>query len=124
VKKKMNRSQVVVYQGPTGALELKADAGKETVWATLNQIAELFETDKSGISRHINNILKTDELPGATVAKYATVQNEGGREVSRQIEYYSLDCIIALGYRINSKRATQFRMWATQRLRPSLKTTN
>lgn len=76
-KKKNVKDQIVVYQGPTGALELKADAGKETIWATLNQIAALFATDnKSGVSRHINNILKSGELGDSTVAKLATVQQE------------------------------------------------
>jgi hypothetical protein len=91
---------------------------KETIWLSLNQIAALFNTDKSGISRHIKNIYKSGELsPEATVAKIATVQKEGGREVKRDIEYYNLDVILSVGYRVNSKRATQFRIWATKILK-------
>jgi len=86
--KNIDNNQIVIYQGPGGSLELKADTGKETIWANLNQIAALFDTDKSGISRHINNILKTGELTDSTVANFATVQNEGSRAISRQIEYY------------------------------------
>ncbi len=78
-------------------------------WLSLNQIAGLFERDKSVISRHLSNVYKTAELDrGATVAFLATVQNEGGRQVERQIEYFNLDAIISVGYRVNSKRGTQF----------------
>ncbi|MFH1387581.1 MAG: RhuM family protein [bacterium] len=115
--RKTGNKDLIIYQSSAGALELKADAGKETIWATLNQIADLFETDKSGISRHINNILKTGELTGSTVAKYATVQSEGARVVSRNIEYYNLDMILSVGYRVNSKKTTTFRQWATKTLR-------
>jgi hypothetical protein len=90
----------------------------ETVWLTLNQLAELFQRDKSVISRHIKNVFEEGELPlQGTVAKNATVQNEGGREVVREIDYYNLDMIISVGYRVNSHRGTQFRIWATNRLR-------
>lgn len=90
----------------------------ETVWLSLQQMATLFGRDKSVISRHINNIYKEAELSQkATVAKYATVQVEGGRNIEREIEYYNLDVIISVGYRVNSKRGVQFRIWATQRLR-------
>lgn len=93
----------------------------ETCWLTLNQIAALFERDKSVISRHLSNIFKEGELNReATVAKNATVQNEGDRKVTREIEYYNLDVILSVGYRINSKRGTQFRQWATQRLKEYL----
>ena len=112
--------QLVIYQAPGGEIELRRDISKETVWATLNQITALFETDKSGISRHINNILKTGELDNSTVAKFATVQNEGNRRVSRQLEYFNLDMILSVGYRVNSKKATKFRQWATKTLRKHL----
>jgi len=83
----------------------------------LNQLAELFQRDKSVISKHIKNIFEEGELPlEATVAKYATVQTEGARAVSRDLEFYNLDVIIAVGYRVKSHRGTQFRQWATQRL--------
>jgi death-on-curing family protein len=111
----------VIYQTKSGALELRGDIHKETVWATLNQISQLFDTDKSGISRHIRNIYESGELiEKATVAKIATVQKEGGRDVKRVIEYYNMDMILSVGYRINSKTATLFRQWATRTLREHL----
>lgn len=112
------KNEVVIYQTKSGAIELKGDYTKETLWANLQQIADLFETDKSGISRHINNIYKTSELDQkSTVAKIATVQKEGEREVKREIEFYNLDVILSVGYRVNSKKATAFRQWATKTLR-------
>ena len=94
----------------------------ESIWLNLNQIATLFERDKSVISRHLHNIYATDGTWGgqATVAFFATVQNEGGRIVERQVEYYNLDAILSVGYRVNSKRGTQFRIWATNVLRDHL----
>jgi len=90
----------------------------ETVWLTQDQMADLFQRDKSVISRHIQNIFSEGELAHeATVAKNATVQMEGEREVKREIESYNLDVIISVGYRVKSHRGTQFRIWATQRLR-------
>ncbi|MEK9132656.1 MAG: virulence protein RhuM/Fic/DOC family protein [Patescibacteria group bacterium] len=109
---------IVVFQGKTGAIELREDIGTETIWATLHQIADLFDTDKSGISRHIQNIFSSKELSRkATVAVFAIVQKEGGREVSRSMEYFNLDMILSVGYRVNSKKATIFRQWATKTLR-------
>ena len=91
---------------------------QESVWLNLNQMVELFGRDKSVISRHLKNVYQTAELSEkSTVAKYATVQKEGDREIARQIEYYNLDAIISVGYRVNSKRGTQFRIWATNQLR-------
>lgn len=90
----------------------------ETVWLTLNQLAELFSTTKQNISLHINDILKEGELSeAATVKEYLTVQQEGNRTVNRSLQHYNLDMIISVGYRVNSHRGTQFRIWATQRLR-------
>lgn len=110
-------NKIVIYQTKTGAIELKEDTSSETMWATLQQIADLFDTDKSGISRHIKNIFDSKELNRkATVAKIATVQKEGQREISRNIEYYNLDMILSIGYRVNSKKATTFRQWATKTL--------
>ena len=118
MKKKSIKNDIVIYQTKSGAIELKQDLSRETLWASLNQVAELFDTDKSGISRHISNIFKTKELdPIATVAKFATVQKEGTREITRTIEYYNLDAILSVGYRINSRKATLFRQWATKTLR-------
>ncbi len=111
------QSNIIAYQTKTGSIELKGDFKKETLWANLQQIADLFDTDKSGISRHIKNIYETKELEQkSTVAKIATVQKEGSREVKREIEFYNLDIILSVGYRVNSKKATEFRKWATKTL--------
>lgn len=97
------------------AIDVRFD--EETVWLSLDQMAQLFERDKSTISRHIKHVYEEGELEeSATVAKIATVQMEGGREVERQIDYYNLDVIISVGYRVKSLRGTQFRQWATKRL--------
>jgi hypothetical protein len=110
--------ECIIYQTKRGEIEFRGDLEKETLWASLQQIANLFETDKSGVSRHIKNIYSSGELQSkGTVAKIATVQKEGVRTVKRTIEYYNLDMIISVGYRINSKTATTFRQWATKTLR-------
>lgn len=89
-----------------------------TIWASQKTIAELFGVDKSSVSRHISNIYAEGELSqNSTIAKIATVQNEGTRQVSREIEHYNLDMIISVGYRVNSKKATHFRIWATKVLK-------
>ncbi|HAS85098.1 MAG TPA: death-on-curing protein [Candidatus Yonathbacteria bacterium] len=112
------KKEVVIYQAKSGAIELRGDFGRETVWATLDQIAEVFGRDKSVVSRHLKNIYQEGELDTrSTVAKNATVQTEGKRKVERIIEYYNLDAILSVGYRVNSKTATQFRQWATKTLR-------
>lgn len=112
---------IVIYQTEDGRTQIDVKVGKDTLWLTLLQMAELFDRDKSVISRHLKNIFYTGELPReATVAKTATVQTEGGREVSREIEYFNLDAVISVGYRVNSIKGTQFRIWATQRLRDYL----
>ncbi|MDP2684542.1 MAG: virulence protein RhuM/Fic/DOC family protein [bacterium] len=116
--KNIDKNEIVVYQAKNGSIELRRDLQKDTVWANLQQIADLFETDKSGISRHIKNIYKIRELEKkATVAKIATVQHEGNRQIKREIEFYNLDIILSVGYRVNSKKATIFRQWATKTLR-------
>jgi hypothetical protein len=112
------KSQLLLYQAPDGRTRLEVRMEGETVWLTLNQVAELFQRDKSVISKHIKNVFGEGELsPEATVANFATVQTEGGRTVRREIEFYNLDVIISVGYRVKSHRGTQFRIWATQRLR-------
>lgn len=116
--KKENTKDIVIFKGAKGDVTLRGDVEKETLWATLDQIASVFGRDKSVISRHLNNVFKERELTkSSTVAKNATVQTEGKREVVREIEYYNLDAIISVGYRVNSKTATQFRQWATSVLR-------
>lgn len=114
--KEISKGQIILYKN-----KLEVRLKKETVWLSLNQIAELFKRDKSVISRHLHNIFKTKELQRkSTVAFFATVQNEGGRLTERTVEYFNLDAIISVGYRVNSKRGTQFRIWATNVLRKHL----
>ncbi|MEI7850625.1 MAG: virulence RhuM family protein [Kiritimatiellales bacterium] len=113
-----SKSEIMLFQTEDNRTRIEVRLENETVWLTLNQLAELFQRDKSVISKHIKNIFNEGELrPEATVAEYATVQTEGTRVVSRAIEFYNLDVIISVGYRVKSHRGTQFRQWATQRLR-------
>lgn len=117
----MNESNIRIYQSEDGNTEISVQLDNETVWLSLNQMVDLFERDKSVISRHINNIFKEKELlREATVAKYATVQKEGGRQIERNIEFFNLDVIISVGYRIKSLRGTQFRIWANRILKDYL----
>jgi hypothetical protein len=110
--------EFILYQTEDGRTRLEVRFQNETVWLSLNQMADLFQRDKSVISRHIKNVFEEGELrPEATVAKSATVQTEGGKQVTRGIEFFNLDVIISVGYRVKSHRGTQFRIWATQRLR-------
>lgn len=114
-------NEIIIYQTPDNQSQVEVKFEGETFWLSLNQIATLFDRDKSVISRHLRNIYNEGELEqGATVAKNATVQKESGRKVKREIEYYNLDAILSVGYRVNSKRGTQFRQWATQRLKDYL----
>jgi len=111
-------SEIILYQTEDGRTRIQCRFQGETLWLTQQQMAELFGVDKSRVSRHLKNIYESGELsPEATVALYATVRQEGSRQVNRQLEHYNLDMIISVGYRVNSIRGTQFRIWATQRLR-------
>jgi hypothetical protein len=111
-------SQFLVYQAEDGTLKIDVRFEGETVWLSLNQLASLFQRDKSVISRHIKNVFDEGELiMEGTVAKFATVQTEGKKTVNREIEFFNLDVIISVGYRVKSAVATRFRIWATQRLR-------
>lgn len=104
-----------------GEAQIDVKFENETVWLNLNQITELFDCDKLVISRHLKNIYKEGELDkSSTVAKNATVQIEGDKEIKREIDLYNLDAIISVGYRVNSKRGTQFRIWATKKLKEHL----
>ena len=129
-----NESQIVLYQPDDSIrLEVKIDAGNETVWLNRNQIAELFGRDVKTIGKHINNALREElatetetnvsdvnKQNNPTVAKFATVQIEGGREVTRQVEYYNLDVILSVGYRVKSNRGIQFRRWSNTILKQYL----
>ena len=106
--------EILMYQTADGLTKIEVELRGETVWLSLDQMAELFQRDKSTVSRHIKNIFTDGELDrGSTVVKNATVQNEGERQVERFIEYYNLDVIISVGYRVKSLRGTQFRIWAS-----------
>lgn len=109
------QSQMLLYQTSDGVTRLEVRLETETVWLSLNQMADLFQRDKSVISKHIKNIFEEGELkPEAVVAKFATTAADGK---TYQVDYYNLDVIISVGYRVKSHRGTQFRIWATQRLR-------
>jgi prophage maintenance system killer protein len=115
------RGEVVVYESTDGQVRVDVRLEQDTVWLSLDQMAELFGRHNSVVSRHLRNIFASKELErSATVAKNATAQLEAGREVVREIEYFNLDAVIAVGYRVNSKRGTQFRIWATGTLRSHL----
>ncbi len=117
-----NKGEIVIYQTEDGITKLSVNLQDETVWLSLEQMAELFQRDKSTISRHIKNVFGEGELlQASTVANFATVQKEGGREVVRNIEYYNLDVIISVGYRVKSIRGTQFRIWASSVLKEYIK---
>jgi hypothetical protein len=108
----------VIYQAKNGAIALRGDASRETVWATQAQIAIAFDVDIRTVNEHIQNIYKTKELgQKTTIRKFRIVQTEGKRVVERDVMHYDLDMILSVGYRVNSKRATQFRQWATKTLR-------
>lgn len=108
----------LLYTSEQGEVKVDVLLRDETIWLTINQMVELFSIDKSGISRHIKNIYETGELQQeATVAKIATVQTEGARTVNRMLEFYNMDMIISVGYRVNSIRGTHFRIWATKQLK-------
>jgi hypothetical protein len=111
-------SRFLIYQAEDGAIKIDVRFENETVWLTQQAMAELFQTTVPNISMHLRNIFEEGELrQSATVQNYLTVRQEGSRQVSRSLEYYNLDAIISVGYRVKSRVATQFRIWATQRLR-------
>lgn len=114
----MDKGQFLLYQTPDGDSQIEVKLQNDTVWLSLDQMAELFQRNKSTISRHIKNVLEDGELQEeATIANFATVQNEGTRKVERVIAYYNLDMIISVGYRVHSYRGVQFRIWATKVLK-------
>ena len=109
-------NELILFETEDRAVTLTVPVNQEMVWLSRNQMAELFDRDIKTIGKHINNAL-SEELDNSTVAKFATVQNEGSREVERFIEYYNLDVIISVGYRVKSKRGVEFRKWANSVLR-------
>ena len=117
-----DKGQILLYQTPDGVTKIEVKLQDETVWLSLDQMAELFQRNKSTISRHIKNVFEEGELqPDSTVAFFATVQTEGKRKVERDIAYYNLDMIISVGYRVHSYRGVQFRQWATAVLKEYIK---
>ena len=117
-----NNSKMIIYTTEDGLVKIETTFNSETVWLSLEQMSSLFQRDKSTISRHIKNIFDEGELiREATVANFATVQTEGDRQVERNIEYYNLDVIISVGYRVKSKRGVQFRIWATNLIKEYMK---
>jgi hypothetical protein len=110
----MNQSEIILYKTEDGTVKIDTIFQNETIWLSQNSMAELFGVNVPAISKHLKNIFEEGELQKeATLSKMETVQNEGGRQITRNMDFYNLDAIIAVGYRVNSKRATQFRIWAT-----------
>lgn len=121
IKNNSHSGGIIIYEGADGAPSIEVHVEGETVWLSQSQLVELFQSSKANVSEHIKNIFTEKELQKeATVRNFRTVQNEGSRGVSRDIEHYNLDMIISLGYRIKSDIATHFRQWATARLREYL----
>ena len=111
------KSQIIIYQTEDGGTKIDVRLENETVWLSQKHMADLFQSSKQNISHHISSIFVEGELyPEATVKNYLTVQTEGRRKVTRDIEFYNLDMVISVGYRVKSHVATRFRQWATQRI--------
>lgn len=114
-------NEIIIYQNPDNQTQVEVQFEGETFWLSQKQISELFGTEVPAINKHIKNILKEGELAAeATISKMEIVQTEGSRKVSRKVDFYNLDMIISVGYRVNSAQATHFRIWATQRLKEYL----
>ena len=111
-------NEIIIYQTIDNTTRIEVKLQDESVWLSQQQIAELFQSSRTNVVEHIKNIYIEEELDElATCRKFRQVQTEGKRQVSRELPFYNLDMIISLGYRINSKTATQFRIWATERLK-------
>lgn len=118
MKNQVGENQIIIYEGDDGKSRVEVRFEGETVWLTQAQLVDLFQSSKANVSEHIKNVYVEGELiPEATVRKFRTVQLESDREVSREVEHYNLDMIISIGYRIKSRVATKFRIWATALLR-------
>lgn len=117
----MSESDIAIYKASDGSTEIQVKLEGDTVWLNQYQLSTLFEADRTSINRHIANIFRSEELDeDSTCAEIAQVQKEGNRQVSRNIKYYNLDLIISVGYRVNSKRGIEFRIWANKRLKDYL----
>jgi hypothetical protein len=117
----MDENKIIIYQTEDGQTQIDVRLENETVWLTQAQMVELFQTTKQNVSLHVGNVFKEGELDQeATVKKYLTVQKEGQRNVTRQVNFYNLDVIISVGYRVKSKRGTAFRIWANRILKEYL----
>ena len=116
----MKQGEIVIYQAPDGNTSLDVRLENETVWLNRQQLAVLFDRDIKTIGKHVNNAMKEELTEIPTVAKFATVQKEGDRSVERDVEYYNLDMIISVGYRVKSKQGIQFRIWANKVLKEYL----
>ncbi len=115
------RDQITIYQSTDGSVQLEVTLDQDTVWLTQRQLSSLFDKDVRTINEHIRNVLAEQELAAeATIRKFRIVQQEGERKVNREIEHYNLDMIISVGYRVNSKKGTQFRIWASHVLKQFL----
>ena len=113
-----DQNQFLLYTAPDGAVKVDVFLKAETVWLTQKALAELFGVNVPAVNKHLKHIFESGELTRqATVSKMEMVRDEGGREVAREVEFYNLDAIIAVGYRVNSYQATQFRIWATKTIR-------
>ena len=114
----MNNSEIILYKNTHGNIKIDVRLDEETVWLTQDQMALLFGKGRSTITEHIGNVYEESELEqNSTSRKFRQVRMEGIREVEREIDYYNLDVIISVGYRVKSPQGTQFRIWATQRLK-------
>jgi len=117
----MNNSAIEIFKSEDGKTHVQVILENDTVWLNQYQLEELFQTDRTSVNRHILNVYKSGELnEDSTCAKIAQVQKEGDRIISRNINYYNLDTIISVGYRVNSKRGTQFRIWPSKILKDYL----
>jgi hypothetical protein len=117
----MQQAEIILYPTPEGAVKVELRYEDDTFWLTQKKLAELFGVEVQTINYHLKEIFKSGELPeNSTIRKIRIVQQEGTREVSREVDFYNLDAIIAVGYRVNSYQATQFRIWATETLREYL----
>lgn len=117
----MNASDIIFYTTPQGEVRIEVFFENETFWLSQKKIAELFDKDVRTVNEHLANVFQEGELtPAATIRKFRIVQQEGERKVNREIEHYNLDMIISVGYRVNSKKGTQFRIWASRVLKQFL----